>query len=270
MKNIFASLNFSATQNRIGNNITVYNNTSVTLPTGLATANLPLGSTITEPVNINGVFSSSAFFNYGFPLKKPKSNLNFSTNSSYNQDASIINGIKNFNRNFIIGQTVGWVMNLKEKFDFNLSATTTYNMVRNSSNPTQNQNFLSQLISADMTFTSKKGWIIASDWDITFFSGRSAGFNQTIPLWTPSIAKQLFKKKTGEIRLSVFDVLNRNLNIDRSINDNVIRDVQTVVLKRYFMLTFVYNLRKFGATNQQMPAMMNNFFRRDGQPRTRG
>lgn len=269
MKNIFASLNFSATQNRIGNNITVYN-TGVTLPAGLATANLPLGSTITEPVNINGVFSTSAFFNYGFPLKKPKSNLNFSTNSSYNQDASIINGIKNFNRNFIIGQTVGWVMNLKEKFDFNLSATTTYNMVRNSSNPTQNQNFLSQLISADMTYTSKKGWIFASDWDITFFSGRSPGFNQTIPLWTPSIAKQLFKKKTGEIRLSVFDVLNRNLNIDRSINDNVIRDVQTVVLKRYFMLTFVYNLRRFGATNQQMPAMMNNFFRRDGQPRMRG
>lgn len=269
MKNIFASLNFSATQNRIANATTIYN-IGDPLPTGILPGILPSGATITQPVNLNGVFNTSAFFNYGFPLKKPKSNLNFSTNTSYNQDVSIINGAKNFNRNFIIGQTVGWVMNLKEKFDFNLSTTTTYNSVRNSLSNLQSQNFFTQLISADMTYTSKKGWIFASDWDITFFTGRSDGFNQTIPLWTPSIAKQLFKKKTGEIRLSVFDVLNKNLNIDRSINDNIIRDVQTVVLKRYFMLTFVYNLRKFGATNQQTPGIMNNFIRRDGQPRMRG
>jgi hypothetical protein len=36
------------------------------------------------------------------------------------------------------------------------------------------------------------------------------------------------------------------------------------------MLTFTYNLRKFGAKGQQqMPPFMKGMFRRDGQPRMR-
>lgn len=264
MRNFFASISASTTQNRIGNSTFIYLPGS-TLPPGIPSNSIQPGATISIPTNLSGVFSTNGFVNFGFPLKKPKSNINLSTNFAYNQDPSIINSVKNYTRNFLIGQTISWTMNLKERFDFNLRTTSTYNQVRNTFNPQSNQNFFTQLFSIDFTYSTKSGWLLASDWDITMFAGRSDGFNQTVPIWTPSIAKQLFKDKSGEIKFSVFDVLNRNINIDRTVSESSIRDVQTVVLKRYAMLSFTYNLRKFSGPqpNQQnrMGAPGMNMFR---------
>ncbi len=64
------------------------------------------------------------------------------------------------------------------------------------------------------------------------------------------------KKKNGEIKFSVYDLLNQNQNISRSVGDNYIQDTRTVVLKRYFMLTFMYNLNRAGDNREQRPSGM--------------
>jgi hypothetical protein len=45
--------------------------------------------------------------------------------------------------------------------------------------------------------------------------------------------------------LSVFDALSENISVQRNITEVYFEDVQTEVLRRYFMLSFIYNLRKF-------------------------
>ena len=49
-----------------------------------------------------------------------------------------------------------------------------------------------------------------------------------------------------EIRFSVNDILNQNQSITRTQGENYFYDSKTVVLQRYFMLTFTYNIRNFG------------------------
>ena len=56
------------------------------------------------------------------------------------------------------------------------------------------------------------------------------------------------------MKLSVFDLLKQNRSITRNVTETYIEDVQNQVLRQYFMLTFTYNLRNFGAA----PARMNN------------
>lgn len=60
------------------------------------------------------------------------------------------------------------------------------------------------------------------------------------------------KKQAGELKLSVFDLLKQNQSISRTITGPVTEDIQTQVLKQYFMLTFTYKLKNFGvaATRQ--------------------
>jgi len=83
-------------------------------------------------------------------------------------------------------------------------------------------------------------------------------FNQSYWLWNAAIGKKFLKNKTGELKLSVFDLLKQNQSIVRTVQENYVEDSQTKVLQQYFMLTFTYSLKNFG----KPPA--RNFPRRDG------
>ena len=98
--------------------------------------------------------------------------------------------------------------------------------------------------------------MLSTDVDYTGTTGLTAGFNQNFLLWNASFARQMFKNKRGELKLSVFDILKQNRSISRNVADNYIEDVQNTVLQRFFMLTFTWNLNKFGSA--QPGGMMGN------------
>src|SRR5262249_43376696 len=145
-------------------------------------------------INLNGTYNISGYFNYGFPLKKPKSNLNFITNAGYNQSQNLVNHISNFTRNTTLGETVSWTTNLKKNFDMNFSAGTTYNIARSAK---QNFNYFAYVFSTELTAYTNNGWLIAANFDYSYSGNRPPGYNASVPLLSPSIAKQLFKKKNG-------------------------------------------------------------------------
>jgi hypothetical protein len=60
------------------------------------------------------------------------------------------------------------------------------------------------------------------------------------------VGLDLFKQKQATLKFSVYDLLNQNISVRRNITDTYIEDTQTIILHRYFMLKFIYNLRKFG------------------------
>ncbi len=236
---IFATINASVTANDIQN----------------AIIQTPNGGRTTSYVNLGGTYNISGYFNYGFPLKKPKSNLNFQTNVNYSQNQSLLNNQANFTYNTSLAETIKWTTNLSTGFDVNLSGSTTYNIARNSLQSSQNLNYFTHVASAEITYYNTKGLIISSEFDYTYNGNRSAGYNASVPLWSPSIAKTLFKNKAGEIRLSCFDLLNQNVSVTRTVTSNQIIDTRTNTLTRYFLLTFTYNLRNFAGQGQRMPGM---------------
>jgi len=245
-RNIFATVNASF----INNNIVSAVKTDPT--TG--------ADTITY-VNLDGAYNISAFFNYGFQLKKPKSNLNFTTNFTDNRSVNIIDREVNYTTNYTMGETVKLTTNLKKNFDMNFSATPTYNIARYSVQPDQNENYFSQVLNVGATYYTTSGWILESDFNYTDYEVRAAGYNSSVPLWNASFAKQFLKNKRGELRFSVFDLLNQNVSIVRNVTENYIQDVQTKVLTRYFLLSFTYKLRNNSKSQQKQLPTFNN---RDG------
>jgi Outer membrane protein beta-barrel family/Carboxypeptidase regulatory-like domain len=213
-------------------------------------------------VNLNGTYNLSGYFNYGFALKKPKSNLNFITNVNYSQSQTLQGDssqavsnsyIHNYTKNTTLAETISWTTNLKKNFDMNFSSASTYNIATNAR---QNLNYFSQILSAEITAYTNSGWTIATNFDYTYTNNRTPGYNASVPLLSPSIAKQLFKKKNGELRLSVFDLLNQNTSVSKTVSLTQSVDTRTNTLTRYAMLTFTYNLNNFaGAQQKRMPGM---------------
>jgi hypothetical protein len=261
-RNFFASINGSFTSNKISNSIiTNQSQFPYALINGVDT--LYRGGQYTTPVNVNGAFNVAGFVNVGFPIKKIKGNLNLTSTIAATRDVNLTKEVsdmqakKSATNNYILGERVSLTMNIKERFDLNFSSSSTYTISKYNLQSQLNSNYFTQLFSVEPTYSTKNGWIFGADFDYNIYTGQSEGYNQSVPLLNASIAKQLFKNKAGELKLSAYDLLNQNKSITRTAQENYVEDVNTQVLKRYFMLSFTYNLRKFG--KNAMPGIFNMF-----------
>ena len=181
-------------------------------------------------------------------------NFNTNTRIGYNRDVNLLDNIKNFTNNFNVGEDLRLSYNYKEKLDMGIGASVSYNSIKYTIQSRNNTNYFTHSYTADITYTMPAGFILSTDFDYTLNTGRSDGFNQNYAIWNGSLAKEVFRNKKGEIKLSVFDILDQNQAVTRNVVNNYIEDVQSSVLNRFFMLTFTYKLNRMGGRN--MPAVM--------------
>jgi hypothetical protein len=238
-RNFFAFLNFSKTYDKIASSV----------------KQLPGGVQLTTPVNLNGVFNMSGVINFGLPIKKMKGG-NFNTNTRINisRDVNLFDDVTNYTNRTTLGEDLRLSYNYKEKLDMGIGVTAEYNSVTYTVQHQPNDRYFQSSYSADITYTLPKGFILATDFEYTLNNGRSDGYNQNFALLNASLAKTLFKSQKGEIKFSVYDLLNQNISVTRNVGTNYVEDVQTSVLQRFLMLTFTYRLNRMGG--RQMPAIM--------------
>ncbi len=241
-QSFFANVFFQKTSDYIGNATFIASQDSVLSNS----VTLYKGSQLTKPVNMDGYWSLRSFLTYGMPLKFIKSNLNLNAGYMYSKSPGFINTLLNTSKTQTY--TVGAVLasNVSEYVDFNLSYNANFNTVKNSIQPSLDNNYVNQSAGIQVNLLSRKGWFIQNDVSNQSYSGLTDGFNQSFWLWNASIGKKFLKNQKADLRLTVFDLLKQNQSISRTTTETYIEDVQTQVLRQYFMLTFSYRLRNFG------------------------
>lgn len=224
------------------------------------------GSQLTKPVNIDGQRNFNVFVTYARPLKFIKTNINLNAGFVVNRTPSLLNNVKGVTESYNYSGGVVLASNISQYVDYTISYSGSFNNAKNSLQPLLDNKYFSHSASARLNLLSKKGWVFNTDLTNQMYSGLNDGFNQSYWLWNMAVAKKLFKGQKGEVRLSVFDLLNQNQSISRSVSETYIEDVITQVVRQYFMLTFTYNLKNFGKgtarpVNNFNPNMMGDFRR---------
>jgi hypothetical protein len=206
---------------------------------------LPRGGQISNPANLNGYYLFNSFLTYSFSADSIKSKININAGYSYTRTPGQINGIYNFTN--VNGLNLGAVLasNISTKIDFTLSSTANYNIAENTTRPELNNRYFNLTSNAKVNLIFWKDLVFSTDASHYLYRGLSAGFNQSFFLVNAGFGKRIFKNKNGEIKITIFDLLNQNSSISRTVTETYVEDSRNNVLNRYFMLTFLYNFKHY-------------------------
>ncbi|MEM6805854.1 MAG: outer membrane beta-barrel protein, partial [Bacteroidota bacterium] len=235
-------LNGNISQNYVGNQTIIPNRNTV-----FNGIEIPRGSQLTSPVNLDGNWSVRSFLTYGRPVPFLKSNLNINLSGDYSRRPSLINDLLNETQTVNAGIGLVLASNFSENVDFTISSRSNVNRAVNSIQETQNNRYFNQNTMAKLNLIFWGGFVLRSQLNHQLYRGLSDDFDQDYWLWSGSFGRKFLKDNKGELMLNVFDLLRQNTSIQRNVNDFFIEDLSTVVLQRYVMLTFTYQFRKFKA-----------------------
>jgi hypothetical protein len=238
----YATVSADLRENYIGNSTFVARQDTL-LADGIV---LGRGGQLIMPANLKGYFNLNGFVTYGFPIKPLKTNLNFNISAGYNTQPGLISGIENFSNTATAGIGITLSSNISEKVDFTLTSMSNINQSTNTANGFATTQYFNQISTGTLNLILVEHWVFQTDLVHNYYDGLSDGFNQNYFLWNISIGRKFLKDNRGDLRFKVYDLLNQNTSISRNITPAYIEDVQTVVLQRYIMAIFTYDIRNFG------------------------
>lgn len=219
-----------------------------TLPNGIF---LFRGTQLSQPVNMDGQISARSFITFSKALAKLKCNVNLNTGFTYNSTPALINGEKNLANTYMASQGVVIASNISPKLDFTLSYFGNYNIAENTLQVQADNNYFSHMAFARVNWIFWKEFVINTALTHSLYSGLTESFNQDFLLWNGSLGYKFLKDKSLEVKASVFDILEQNNSIARTVTETYIEDSQTRILQRYVMLNLTWNIRKFRADKEK-------------------
>jgi hypothetical protein len=268
----FSNLSFTATNNKIVTNTTVY-------PTRFTAAALAVDPTrrnfantnLTEYLNTSGYYQLNGGFMYAKPWKERRYTLMFGGQVAYTNNIGYSQSVDS---NFVVSaqernvaKTVSIVPNIRfrvnvtDKIDAELSSRYTINNTDNS---------LSGGLYGKNTHTrtleiSPNGKNYFGDWTLSydFTKQINYGYDPTLNVKNPNlfnayVERRFLKDHRGTLRLAAYDIFNENTGFSTQTVGSVVTQSNVNKLGRYFLLTFTLRLQKFAG---KAPANQDRSFR---------
>jgi hypothetical protein len=207
------------------------------------------GRTINQYVNLNGNRSYGMYVDYGFKWKKP--DLRISTGADINNSryVNIVNNLLNVTKSNNYTFRLGFYKDKEKKYSIDLSPSVTYTTSTSSIQQNIKTNYWS--FDADpnvhVYFGHKGKYQIQTDCDFNFKQKTSVfDNNNNVIFWNAWIGRTFTKKDALLIKIIGHDLLDQNIGFNRTVNSNFISENTYSTIKRFFLLSVVWNFNKAG------------------------
>lgn len=194
----------------------------------------------------NSIYISKTFFSIV--------DLNLSGRYNYQKNPFLINNTKGFNTSNMFTFSPGIDVLLSDSLEFNFNLDINNSTTNNSLNT--NLNYKQTTYSYDFGIRTvlSTGTELSSTFNLND-QRNVPGIGKFIPVWSAFVQQSIDKKGIYNLKLTAYDILNKNTNISRYATENSVIINQSNRLTRYFMLTLVCKLRKINdasALNQSV------------------
>jgi len=233
--NIFANITGSYTKDKITNAQSLNNQFIQT----------------TTPINVDDDYFLSGYLYFGSPIRPLKAKINIRLNSSISRSILFINTQKNDLERLANGFDINLENRNKDVVDIKAGTKFSITNTTYSESTNLNQSFLSTVYYSELIINIKKTWTFSTELDYTQYSGDQFANNPDIPILQASLSKRFLKGNAGLLKLTVYDIFNENVGINRTSNSNYIEDERVNTLSRYFLISFTYKISRFGGKKKK-------------------
>lgn len=227
---VFANLNGSYTKDKINQSISIANNLSQQV----------------KLINVPDDYSASASISFSTPIKFLGIKVSVDLKERWNNGLSYVNGIENMNTNLTHKVGLKFENRKKEKWDVEVGGTVSLTDARYSIQEQLNRKYINYVAFGEVRYTPNQRWHFRLTADITSYNSQSFNDAITVPLLGAEINYHFLANNRGMLSLEAYDLLNKNTGVTRVSEYNYIRETNSNMIGRYFMLTFKYKLNKFG------------------------
>jgi hypothetical protein len=198
-------------------------------------------------VNTRGNYSINTNASYSFPflLKagQGKGNITIASNLSFNQNITFVNEKKNKTRSISWGQQLQSNYHYSERLFAEFSTAFNWNHSTYSIQNAQGTSFFSHNYYGNIFYELPIGLALSTNINLQFQHNQQNLPVQSRAVWNAILSKSLFANRAGELKLTIFDLLNNNNNFTQVTADNYIETNTTEVVKQVFVLSFLYRFR---------------------------
>lgn len=209
---------------------------------------------ILQPVNVENEYEFNANLSYGFRIRPVKTRIELRGETRLNRGLSFINDLENKTDRLLLSPQIRLSYEGNEKLAPYLEVAWDHNRVRYSAQPDAQQHYSNVNYQAglDAELPARFSFSTAFDMNNYYWSDQDP---QSVPIWNMSLSRYFMKGDRGELKLSVFDLLNKNQGIDRYASLSFFQEQRIRSLGRYFMLSFTYAIRQQGGAHVRMGGM---------------
>jgi hypothetical protein len=236
-RGIWVNASYSFTQNDIASSVNIDPNT---------------GKRANQYINVNGNYQLSTYFSYSFKWVKPNLRFEFWANPNRNSNVSFVNGVpnKSLSGTYTAGTGIG--KSKDKKFDLWVRFSATYTESKSSVNSGISTNYWTYEIQPEGNLFLPLKFQIHADADINLRQ-KTVIFptNNNVALINAWIGKKFLAKDALLIKVAVNDLLNQNVGFNRTVNSNFISQNTYTTIRRYGMLSVVWNFTKAGTPMPQ-------------------
>lgn len=209
------------------------------------------GSQLTKPVNLDNYYSLRSFGVYSFPVQAIRSNLNINAGYTYSHTPALINDRINYSGNQAVSGGIYLSSNISTALDFSIAYNGSYNTVKNTLQAESDNAYFNHTATLKVNYILLKRIVLNTDVNQMYYTGLTKSYNQDFVLWNAYIGYKFLKNQSLEAKISVYDILNQNKSISRTVTETYTEDSSTNVIKRYFMLTLTYTFKHFKNGSQE-------------------
>ena len=207
------------------------------------------GIQTTRPINVDGTYRVNGNISYGYQYKINK-DFRFSTRlllfGGLNKSIISINGLRSGQTNYNLNPQMTLLLNYKDKIEINERYYENYRKTNYDKGSIYKDLFVrTQFSETELVIRMPKHFVWENLITYTYNPQVASGIRKSNVRWNAGLNYLFLKDEQGQLKFSVFDLLNQNISVYRTVSENYVADTQNSTLKRYFMLTFTYNLRNF-------------------------